>query len=773
MKRILSYIYFIVLFLASIEMFATNWYVDGALTGTDNGGTSWVDAWEDLGEISWASISAGDTIFISGGTTYKMYSDPTGVDSIFVPQCIGTANNYITIIAGKYAPDPTGHNGRVIIKEIWINEFDGTKLADYVRIKGFEITGGQAGYGVKFDCDASTWSKGVIIDSCYIHDYGVGFGIGIFAYTDSAIIQNNRIIDCTSDCGGDRDCIHINEDAGHVPKNIIIRNNFVHSTSQDPTAHNDAFQSVSVDGIYLYNNIIINDSVNSPEGGGMPSILSAVDDDNNDTPPVLVFNNFMFMNGIWYDNANQGWVYELRHDAGTTWGEILPTYIFGNTMVNNGSRNRVFGNGEAYLNLALNNIWASYCPPDAGGNNDWRTGDNVGNRHGWMEVLGLGAVYTTHYMYQDSIRNNLFWREDSTYLTVGGQAAMIVGDGYVYGIGGTGGFDPDDCWDDWIAKGGTGLFRDPKLTTPFGNLSDQGAATPEIDASSPAIDAGEDYTYLVSYLAATYPVIPQDVLDAMLLDYYGNVRGSDGDWDIGAMEFQDGAWTPPDTTATVTFTAVTNAVRNGYYIASGVLSGADSTFHIYTATADSFKVGALGTYNLTVQEADNGDTVFISNIASGSYSTLTTSSIIVSGTTRSFNVTTLAEPVAPDTIPNVFAFVDITNATRSTVYTSSLVTFTGFDSAWCYANGNEYQINGAWVTGYTKVFNNDNARVRLTSSGSYSTATSRTLTVGSRSDTYTVTTESAPVITPKKYAPVRLSDGTILHNNLGMIGVLE
>ena len=97
-----------------------------------------------------------------------------------------------------------------------------------------------------------------------------------------------------------------------------------------------------------------------------------------------------------------------------------------------------------------------------------------------------------------------------------------------------------------------------------------------------------------------------------------------------------------------------------------------------------------------------------------------------------------------------------------------------FDSAYAYAGGNEYQINsGTWVTGYTKVFNNDNARVRLTSSGSYSTATSRTLTVGGVSDTYTVTTASAPVIIPKKYAPVRLSDGTILHNNLGMIGVLE
>jgi len=98
-----------------------------------------------------------------------------------------------------------------------------------------------------------------------------------------------------------------------------------------------------------------------------------------------------------------------------------------------------------------------------------------------------------------------------------------------------------------------------------------------------------------------------------------------------------------------------------------------------------------------------------------------------------------------DTVPNSFPFTDVTNATRSTLYTSNLVTLTGFDSAYAYAGGYEYQINsGSWRTGYTKVFNNDNARVRLTSSGNYNTAVSRTLTVGGRSDTYTVTTGSAP-----------------------------
>src|SRR5574343_489099 len=494
------------------------WYVDGDLTGTDNGGTSWGDAWESLAEINWGSVNGGDVIYISGGSTSKTYAeilDPADWQ--------GTATSRLTIIAGKYSPSPSGHDGSVILNGIHFGgpELGSGNMPSYITVKGFTVTGSNVFLEGDFQ-----WIKGIVIDSCYIHDYGSDFGVKVIKYVDSVIIQNNRIIDCLAgDCAGDRDGIHVNEDAGGIPKNIIIRNNWVRVTSQDPDAHNDAFQAVSGDGFYVYNNVFINDSVNSPQGGGMPSILSAVDGDNNDSPPVLVFNNFMFMNGIWQADANQGWVYELRHDAGTTWAESLPTYIFGNTMVSNGPRNRVFGNGEAYLNLALNNIWASFCLPD--GATDWRTA----SAHGWMEVFGVGEVYG-HVCIIDSVRANLFWRQDSTDgPQVGGQQSMIIGDFN------TGSLDYSSDWADWISIGGSGLFRDPKLVTPFGHLSDQGSAVPDILSSSPAIDAGENYTYLVNYLHTTYPVIPQDVLDAILLDFYGNVRGADGDWDIGAVEY--------------------------------------------------------------------------------------------------------------------------------------------------------------------------------------------------------------------------------------------
>jgi hypothetical protein len=122
-----------------------------------------------------------------------------------------------------------------------------------------------------------------------------------------------------------------------------------------------------------------------------------------------------------------------------------------------------------------------------------------------------------------------------------------------------------------------------------------------------------------------------------------------------------------------------------------------------------------------------------------------------------------------DSLPNTFTFTDITNATRSTLYTSNGVTLAGFDSAYAYASGNVYTINGGSdLTGYTKVFPNDVLRLKLTSSGSYSTGVSSTLNVGGRTDTYTVTTEAEPYVPPSgNGGPLKGSNGRIIFDSTG------
>ena len=80
------------------------WYVDNTASGANNG-TSWTDAWQTIASINYASVNAGDTIYISGGSTSKTYNES------FALPLSGTAGNLITISTGQDA----GHNGIVIM----------------------------------------------------------------------------------------------------------------------------------------------------------------------------------------------------------------------------------------------------------------------------------------------------------------------------------------------------------------------------------------------------------------------------------------------------------------------------------------------------------------------------------------------------------------------------------------------------------------------------------------------------------------------------------
>ena len=102
----------------------------------------------------------------------------------------------------------------------------------------------------------------------------------------------------------------------------------------------------------------------------------------------------------------------------------------------------------------------------------------------------------------------------------------------------------------------------------------------------------------------------------------------------------------------------------------------------------------------------------------------------------------------PSTIsePDQFTFVDQTDVQLNTVVTSNGIIVSGLDAtAIIYISGGTYSINsGTYTSAAGTVNNEDTVTVRLTSSGSYSTTKSATLTIGSVSDTFSVTTEAAP-----------------------------
>jgi hypothetical protein len=97
---------------------------------------------------------------------------------------------------------------------------------------------------------------------------------------------------------------------------------------------------------------------------------------------------------------------------------------------------------------------------------------------------------------------------------------------------------------------------------------------------------------------------------------------------------------------------------------------------------------------------------------------------------------------AADTTPAAFTFTDVTSAPLSTVHTSNTINVTGLTgNAVVSITGGTYSKNGgAYVSSDGTAFNGDTFSVRVTSSGSVSTAVNVILTIGGVSDTYTVTT---------------------------------
>jgi parallel beta-helix repeat protein len=108
---------------------ATNHYVDKDANGANNG-TSWISAWESFADIVWSSIAPGDTLFISGGSSSKTYSDTLYVGAD------GAAGHLLVITPGN---DP-GHDGEVVLDGLGsLSHGVDVENDDYVVVRGFKL----------------------------------------------------------------------------------------------------------------------------------------------------------------------------------------------------------------------------------------------------------------------------------------------------------------------------------------------------------------------------------------------------------------------------------------------------------------------------------------------------------------------------------------------------------------------------------------------------------------------------------------------------------
>lgn len=619
--RILSILYFLALVFFTTELFAqTVRYVSP--NGNNTTGESWATGWNTFADIEWGDLSGGGTLYLDGGTDSVVYSSQLHI------QTSGTAANHV-VIRNSYEAN---HNGRVIIDvddtgtDVILIGTSTSDNPDHITFKGIEIKDGRIGFYIR-------WAvNDLIIDSCIITNMyargieitGGGTASNPFSEdlrTDSIFIRNSTII-TPIDLASETDCVY-----WQFCTNIYVENNYFHTRNLSPiNSHSDVIQSsLSGGDLRIVNNILICDS----SAQGMPIIIGPTDFTGSDT--VLVYNNYMYMGGVWHDSvyANGAWTNDIPwvaafNNAWRTyyWDSVddYPVVILANnTMVTHGPY--VAGMHIESPIVILNNIIVQYG-----------TGIGFGGlTNGWLSLLRSTSfdtnlsTYPWTYTHVDSIRNNIFWAQfrptDGYFRTDGNWTP--TNDGAVFSC-----YD----WTDWVNNGGTGINEDPEFVQNFLAFTqdEQAIQNGELQSTSPARNQGEDLQAVIESLGYEWA------------DINGNPR--DATPDLGAYEYVTGT---ADTVPSFGFTAVNNADLSTEYIASSPFDNADSTFTVYTSTGASFKINYNGTYSTASKTADMDDTVYVKNTTGASYSTAYTETIIAGGYSRNFVVTTEAEPVTP------------------------------------------------------------------------------------------------------------------------------
>ena len=311
---------FILLMVPSI-CFGANWYVDKDAVGSNNG-TSWANSWTTFASINWAGMANGDTLYISGGTTSKNYTERMTV-----------GRSYVTIKPGQATP----HNGQVIIQPPQGGTPTVTVNAkDYVTISG---TGGAGAYGIKIvgDVNTGTCCQGALkIETSGINGIFENLEItapngmmdgGCIRYTASqsgvsgSEIRQNWIHDCYQD-GIDLATSSLTKASGYGTA-ISIHHNVVENV------HDDHIES-TMGGLDIYNNIFRNriDPVRGhPDGHQLYNSYYRIYNNS-----YSGFNNATSGNSIIYFEPDGGENMDLNNHQPCCWKVYNNLFYMGNDI---------------------------------------------------------------------------------------------------------------------------------------------------------------------------------------------------------------------------------------------------------------------------------------------------------------------------------------------------------------------------------------------------------------------------------------------------------
>lgn len=191
------------------------------------------------------------------------------------------------------------------------------------------------------------------------------------------------------------------------------------------------------------------------------------------------------------------------------------------------------------------------------------------------------------------------------------------------------------------------------------------------------------------------------------------------------------------------FTDVTNAALSTLTTASAVtISGipAGCPGEVEVSGQGSPQISIAGGAWGTSGSIANGQTLAVRLTSSASFSTPHVATVSIGSTDSDWSVTT----VAADTSPYAFMFTDQTNVALNTLTTSNSVTIDGINTSTpvSVTGGGSPQISingGAWATS-GNIMNGQSLQVRLTSSSSAGTNLTASVTVGTSTVDWDVTT---------------------------------
>ena len=233
----------------SMPVFATDWYLDKAATGT-NKGTSLANAWTTFSAITWASIVSGDTLWIKGADYNEFFTIDVGSTKTGISVKILPASTQPAIFKGGYVDSVNNSliDGYLNGTQYFIfrgtasssNAAFGIRLCSNLIVRGVEAERSALYLSdtVQYHVIAINTCDHVTVEYCYLH-HSSADGINIIADQATGDVYNNFIIRYNR-------IVHVGDDGIQLGANmgISVYNNYVDNDGQDPLlgGHPDGIQ---------------------------------------------------------------------------------------------------------------------------------------------------------------------------------------------------------------------------------------------------------------------------------------------------------------------------------------------------------------------------------------------------------------------------------------------------------------------------------------------------------------------------------------------------